>query len=209
MPLTSLPPDYQEAYALRVTQGRRLLWLNVIALAVVPLWMVVWGGLLTGYHALGAPLVITTLPQDIPDGLGWGLVLLVLPLHEWVHGLAIRRAGHRPRYGIKPLKGVLYATADGAFFWRNQYIGMALAPLVVISAACALLMAVLPFGLAYWAAVAGILNATGAIADIWMAWIARRYMPDAIFQDEADGMRVFTCAGASPQQALQEGQRSL
>ncbi|MFP4321424.1 MAG: DUF3267 domain-containing protein [Anaerolineales bacterium] len=190
--VVQLPAGYQEVYALRVTQGYRLLWLNIVALGVFVLWLGLWGGYLVGYHALGAPLVVPGLPDALPHWLGWALVLMVLPLHEWLHGLAMRYFGHQPRYGVKLLLGVLYATSDGAYFWRDQFIRVALAPLALISLVGAGLALVLPFGLAYWVIIAVILNATGALGDLWMVRVARRFEPQALILDEADGMRVFS-----------------
>ena len=55
------------------------------------------------------------------------------------------------RYGAKLSKGVLYATADNALFRRNEYLAIALAPLVGITLVVMVLMVVAPQGLAYYA----------------------------------------------------------
>jgi hypothetical protein len=176
----------------RLTERGRILWLNLAAIGLLALMTAFFLGLLLLYHRLGAPLVITSLPSNISAWLGVALVIAVLPLHEWLHGLGMAYFGHQPRYGIKPLKGVLYATADGALFWRYQYIAIALAPLTVISAGVALLCLFLPGQPAFWVALAGIMNATGAIGDLWMTYLALQYPSSALFRDEEDGMRVFT-----------------
>ncbi|MCA9860416.1 MAG: DUF3267 domain-containing protein, partial [Thermomicrobiales bacterium] len=62
------------------------------------------------------------------------LVVASMGIHEWIHGLAIRRAGGTPTYGARLVGNVmpvLYCTADGHLFTRTQFIGIALAPLVV------------------------------------------------------------------------------
>jgi hypothetical protein len=188
-PVRVLPPDYHEVHYLKVTEPGRLFWLNV--LSVIPLvisGLVVLGSLML-YHDAGAPLVITALSGEISTLLGTLLVLLVLPLHEWMHGLAITRAGHRPRYGIKLL--VLYATSDGAFFRRREFIQIALAPLVMITGVGMVMMLFLPLELAQWIALAVILNAAGSIGDIWMTLVALRFPRTSLIQDQEDAMRIF------------------
>ena len=114
--LQTLPIDYEEALYLSLTAGRRLLWLNLAAIGLLLVALVVFVGWLLLYHTLGAPLTIASLPDGMSRGVGLLMLVAVLPLHELLHGLAMSYYGHRPRYGVKPLKGVLYATADGAYF---------------------------------------------------------------------------------------------
>ncbi len=195
-PITALPPDYREAYAARVNQRRA--WPPLLALTLAAL--LVSGGLLFGalaaYHAAGAPLVIGALPDDVPRSLGYALVLAVLPLHEGVHGRMIRRCGHSPRYGLKWY--ALYTTADSAYFRRDEYLRVLLAPLVVITLGGMAALPFLPLGLASWVALAVVVNASGAGGDLWMALITRRCDPAALIRDEAVGMRVYLPAAAVP-----------
>jgi hypothetical protein len=146
------------------------------------------------YHdELGAPFVIEAIPNNLPSWVGIVLIIAVLPLHEWIHGLAIRRFGHTPRYGIK--WSVLFATSDGAYFRRNEFVQIALAPLVVISLAGIGLTWVFPLGIAEWVALAVAVNAAGAIGDIWMTAVILSYDKSVLVQDEADSMRIFTRKG--------------
>ena len=188
-PIHVLPADYREVRQLRLNQRGRLFWLNILSLVPMVISGILVYGLLILYHAAGAPLVIHSLPDALDQWTGLVLVLMILPLHELMHGLLITRFGHRVRYGVKLL--VLFATADGAYFRRNEFIQIALAPLVILSAAGLFLMLFLPLGLAQWAALAVILNAAGAIGDIWMTAAALRYDSSALVQDEADSMRIF------------------
>jgi hypothetical protein len=113
----------------------------------------------------------------------------MLPLHEWLHGVIIARCGHKPRYGIKLF--VLFATSDGALFRRNEFIRIALAPLVIITLIGSVIMLFTPMGLATWIALAITLNAAGSIGDLWMTGIAMRYDSSALIRDEEDSMRIF------------------
>lgn len=185
-PIHELPPTYQEVEHLVVTEGGRLLWLNLLsliplALAIVGVnvwwqWVVSWRG---------------SLPGDLHWLIGLPLALLVLLLHELIHAAVILLVGHKPRLGAKLDKGVLYATADGAYFRRSEFIAVALAPLVVITLAGLALIALLPDRIGFYVSLAVILNAGGAIGDLWMAWVVLRHAPSVLVRDEEDGIRVF------------------
>jgi hypothetical protein len=189
-PVRALPPDYREVRYMSINERGVLLWLNIMSLVPLVIGGLLVFGLLLVYHeALNAPLAIAALPGSMPSQLGLLLVVLILPLHELVHGVVIARYGHKPRYGVKLF--VLFATSDGALFRRNEFVRIALAPLVVISAVGSAIMLFLPFGLGYWIALAITLNAAGAIGDLWMTAVALRYDPSALVRDEADSMRIF------------------
>ncbi len=188
-PITALPPDYAEAYHLRITQPHLWLPLLVMTVLAVTLAIVVAFVPLILYHSGGAPLVFVHPPPSLVSPLGMGLLLAVLPLHEWVHGQTIRRYGHRPRYGIKWY--ALFTTADNAYFRRDEYVRVLLAPLWVISLAGMALLWWMPLETAQWIALAIVVNASGAGGDLWMAWVATRFGPEALIRDEQDGMRVF------------------
>ncbi len=194
-PITALPPDYQEAYAAHISQ--RSAWLPLCALTLAAL--LISGGLLFGalaaYHAAGAPLAIGALPDGMPRSLGYALVLAVLPLHEAVHGWMIRRCGYSPRYGLKWY--ALYTTADSAYFRRDEYLRVLLAPLMAITLGGTVALPFLPLGMALWVALAIVVNAAGVGGDLWMAIIVRRCDPVALIRDEADGMRVYLPAVAA------------
>lgn len=194
-PITILPDNYREAHYISINQRGMLLWLNLMSL--IPLvvgGLLIFGVWLVYHEELGGPLAINALPENVPSWLGLVLVLLVLPLHELMHGLAIQHYGHRPRYGFKLM--VLFATSDGAYFRRGEFIRVALAPLVLISAAGLVVMVFLPKELGYWVALAATLNAAGAIGDLWMTAVALRFDRSALIRDEEDSMRIFTQAAA-------------
>ncbi len=189
-PIRALPPTYQQVHYISINERGMLIWLNLMSLVPLAISaLLVFGALLIYHEELGSPLAIEALPDSLPPLLGLGLALIVLPVHEWIHGLVIARYGHRPRYGIKLF--VLFATSDGALFRRDEFIRIALAPLLVISLVGAIIMLFLPFGLAYWVALAVVLNAGGAIGDLWMTAVVLRFDSSALVRDEEDSMRVF------------------
>jgi hypothetical protein len=187
-PIRELPPGYRETRHLVVTERRNLILLNLaglLALGVAFVAMLGWWMLVARWRGAqpGGP--------EVPWWLGLIVLALVLLVHELVHAAAIALLGHQPRLGAKLDKGVLYATADGALFRRDEFIMIALAPLVVITAVGLWLVVVLPDTLAYWAALAVVFNASGAVGDLWMTGVVFRYPANALVRDEADGIRVY------------------
>ncbi len=194
----TLPDDYQEAGFLHLTSTKNVVWLNVASF--VPLVIAgafLWGWLIFYYGILGAPLAMDWPRGGISILVGLFLMLGMVVLHELLHGLAIQFYGHHARYGMKLHKGVVYATAEGSLFWRDQYIGVCLAPLIGITVLVLIGSVFVSQTLGLWLMLVGAMNAAGAIGDLWMVKFALRYPRHALIRDEADGMRIFT-----PQSAL-------
>jgi hypothetical protein len=191
-PISILPDNYVEAKHLVATEQRTLLWLNLaslVPLVLALLFMGWWGAVV---RQLRGPY-----NTAFSESLSWLIAVVIVVIvtfggHELAHGLAIRWAGHKPRFGMKLHKGVLYATADGALFPRNQFIVIALAPLVLITLIGMILMVFVPDSIGYYVGLIVVLNAAGAIGDMWMTAVVLRYPPDALVRDEADSIRIFT-----------------
>lgn len=191
-PISILPDNYVEAKHLVATEQRTLLWLNLaslVPLVLALLFMGWWGAVV---RQLRGPY-----NTAFSESLSWLIAVVIVVIvtfggHELAHGLAIRWAGHKPRFGMKLHKGVLYATADGALFPRNQFIVIALAPLVLITLMGMFLMVFVPDSIGYYVGLIVVLNAAGAIGDMWMTAVVLRYPPDALVRDEADSIRIFT-----------------
>ncbi len=189
-PIHDLPPGFREIKFVLLTEDRLLLRLNLLAciplvgmLILMALWWVI--------VSLGR---VPTPAPEIPWWLALAVILLVvLPLHELIHGLVIAGLGQRVRYGAKLSKGVLYATAENALFRRNEYLLVALAPFVVMTLAVMGLMLVAPQWLAYYLAIAAVLNAGGAVGDLYAVGVVLRYPPQTLVRDEADGFRLYAC----------------
>ncbi|GCE48902.1 putative zincin peptidase [Thermosporothrix hazakensis] len=130
--------------------------------------------------------------------LSWGSVFLwvvvsissyiiILPVHEAIHALAILFWGGRPHFGLK-LPLALFCGARAQLFRRDQYRMIALAPLVVLTVAGLLVLFWQP-GLAgyLWFALAG--NISGAAGDILVAQRVRRFPAETLFEDTETGYR--------------------
>lgn len=190
--ITELPPFYQETQYLRITEAWRLLWLNIGAFGVLLVagslflaWMVFYNVILE------SPLVLTSLPNNLSRPVGMALLLLIIPLHEILHGMGIAYYGHRVRYGFKLSKGVVFATTDEGLFWRHQFVVVALTPLVVISVIAMVSIMFVPVGIGVWLMISAAVNAAGAVGDLWMVWVVCRYPANVLIRDEEDGMRIF------------------
>lgn len=190
----SLPENYQEVLYWTIREiPRRALLLQVLSIPLFVLSVLVFFGLAV---SLGK------LPSRLTFGLGEIVViviaiLLTIVLHELTHGIAMQRFGATPRYGVLWVQAMFYATAPGYAFRRNDYIQIALAPLIVLS-----VLGVLGMWLAsgtFWVAafaIGAVINASGAIGDLWVTSIVLRYPDIAYVMDEKDGIRVFLPTGA-------------
>ncbi len=186
-----LPPNYREAEHLVLLEPHRLLLINLLALIPVIIALMVMGTWWT---------VVLRLRGSLSGGFGadwswWVWIILIflisIPLHEVIHGLAIYRAGHKPRYGMMLGKGAFYATADNALFWRNDFILIALAPLVGITLLGLLLVYMLPDTPGYYVSLGVVFNAANSIGDLWMTAVVRRYPPTTLVRDQADSIRIY------------------
>lgn len=185
----SLPKDYQEVLYWRVTdKPARVIILQILAL----IFFVIFGLV---FFRLAVSL--GKLPTQIAFGLGeigailLG-VLLAMGLHELTHGLVMQMFGAKPQYGILWKGLMLYATTPGYAYPRNNYIVIALAPLVFISTL--VIIGIWLLQGTVWVpllALCGIFNASGAVGDMWMTMIALRYPATAYVMDERDGLRIF------------------
>ncbi len=166
-----------------------------------------WTGIGTGMglvatFAFGALYAVLTGESTFAFGtddlastaLGGALTLLLLALfvvvHELIHAAVIRHYGGDVTFGVGLAQFVLpyaYVTTTQRL-GRDQFVAVALAPLVVITLVGVPLMvaleaAVLVIPLAF--------NAAGAVADLWMAGVLLRYPRHVVVEDSATGLKIF------------------
>src|SRR6056297_2780422 len=178
---------------LELTRG-----LTIQMLAIGTLGMLVGWAVFSGLYHYSTGNTVTL--QFAPASIGWlatpvNILVLaflgtaILVPHEWLHGLAIRYYGGKPRYGVGVAHFVLpyaYATTDHAFS-RNQFIVVLLTPLVVMTLVGVPLMLLLEWG---WLAIPLTLNAAGAVADIWMTLMVVSYPAHIRIVDHESGVRI-------------------
>ncbi|HZT99844.1 MAG TPA: DUF3267 domain-containing protein [Ktedonobacteraceae bacterium] len=130
---------------------------------------------------------------------GWPLLLwiginivgsvIILPIHEVLHGLAITFWGGTPHYGAK-LPFALYCGAKNQLFHRNAYLVVALTPIVVITLAAILFTLLSPI-LASYTLLASISNFSGAAGDVWMVAKLWRQPKNVLVEDTETGYVVW------------------
>ena len=180
-------PGEGPAYTFEMTPSLAGVWtlLSMVLLAAAI------GAVALLYDALGRQF------SGGPAGLLlWPLALLItLPLHELAHAVFVVIYGGRPRFGAGVKGGMpyLYVTDPGRRFGRNQFLEIALAPLVLIDLAALVLLFLQPTWT--WAAVAFVVNTSGAIGDLWVSGLLLRFPPWALVEDRKDGFAVWTPLG--------------
>ncbi len=184
------PPGYQEVLYWKISgKPLRLVIMNLVgAFLLVP-----FGGIF-----FWLAFTLGRLPKSIelssPSGLliALAVLLLMLVLHELVHGVIMGIFGARPQFGMMWKEAMFYATSPGFAYPRRQYLAIALAPLVVISLLAVLAMVLLAgTGWVTLVAFVATFNAAGSIGDLWIATIVLRYPSHTYVVDERDGVRIF------------------
>lgn len=111
--------------------------------------------------------------------------VVMLPIHELIHGITIALLGGKPHYGTK-LPFALYCGAKDQIFSRNYYLVIALAPLVLISLAGIVFTLLAPgFSSYVLLAVAG--NISGAAGDLWVVRRLRTFPTSILVEDLETG----------------------
>ena len=134
------------------------------------------------------------------------IILVLLATHELIHGVVVRWCGARPRFGINLVERVLpalYTTAPGARFSRLQYVGVSLAPLLVVSVVGALFVVVAPFGGALVLPLG--IHVGGCVGDLWMAGLVLRQPRGTLIEDSINGAIFLPPPGAADLRATPPG----
>jgi len=115
--------------------------------------------------------------------------IVVLPLHEAIHGLAFLAWGGKPYFGAK-LPLALYCGAKDQLFHRNHYLVVGLAPLVVITLVATLVTINAPV-VASYAIFATIGNFAGAAGDVLVATRLFKQGREILVEDTEAGYRAW------------------
>ena len=184
-----LSEEYQQVLYWTITENpKRAILIQILSVPFFILSLLVFFGLAVSLGKLPSPLTF---------GLGEIVIVIVaivltIVLHELMHGIAMQIFGAQPRYGVLWKQAMFYATAPGYAFRRNDYIQIALTPLIVLSVL--VVLGIWYLSGTFWVAslaIGGVINASGAIGDLWITTIVLRYPATAHVIDEKDGVRVF------------------
>ncbi|MBO0784095.1 MAG: DUF3267 domain-containing protein [Ktedonobacteraceae bacterium] len=179
---------YDELELLNQEQLRPLALLSLLLLV---LGVILFGGLnLFAYfwqtHALPQVTLWGALLWFLVNMLGY---IIILPVHELIHGLVFLLWGGRPYFGAK-LPLALYCGARNQLFRRNYYLTVGLAPLLVLTLASIIFTVLVP-SLAFYTLFASIGNFAGAAGDIWVAVRLQRLPGDVLVEDTNSGYRAW------------------
>ncbi|MBE0523688.1 MAG: DUF3267 domain-containing protein [Methanosarcinales archaeon] len=120
------------------------------------------------------------------------LFIGTIVLHELIHGAFMSKYGGKPSYGAGIAHFILpyfYATSK-TIFSRNQFIVIAITPLVMISLVVIGIMAAFP-SIAHWMFIPFVINASGAVGDVWMIRNVLRYPKHILLEDRKTGMIIY------------------
>ena len=172
MATTTSEDSEQPLWVFRMTGG--------IAARLGPLGLVLFVVSIAAYVVVARQTLATA---PLPYVAAIVTVLLVLVLHEALHGAGFLVFGGRPKFGAGINGGMpyLFAICPGKRFSRGRFIVIGLIPLVVIDA-CALALAgyaplVVPAMLAF------AFNTAGAVGDLWMIAVVLQTSSTATFED--------------------------
>lgn len=115
--------------------------------------------------------------------------VVILPIHEVIHAIAFAFWGGRPYFGTK-LPLALYCGAKEQLFYRNAYLVIGLAPLVVITFVGILLILYAPV-VSIYLLFALIGNFAGAAGDVWVVWRLLRLPVSVLVEDTEAGYRAW------------------
>ena len=110
-------------------------------------------------------------------------------LHELIHGVFMSKYGGKPSCGAGIAHYILpyfYATTK-TIFTRNQFIVIAIAPLVVISLVVIGIMAAFS-SISHWMIIPFVINGSGAVGDLWVTRNILRCPKHVLVEDRKNGV---------------------
>ena len=157
---------------------------SLLGVLLIPVWWLIY---LAAVPLLGGePLAGITI--SVPNVIvGLSLAMLLILLHEIIHGVAVLLTGNLPAFGIGP--GFAYTTCHAPLS-RNRYMFVVMLPIFVINSGAVMVGALLP-GAAGWALFLSLINTMGAGGDIWMFVRLLRVQSVALIVDLASGFAVY------------------
>ncbi|GIV62672.1 MAG: DUF3267 domain-containing protein [Chloroflexota bacterium] len=172
-PTRTLPPGYVERDRFTLKSRSTLLMLNLFGLLLIlaSAWFFIAIASYLRPEAEGQVFVFRFegLQSLVAFLLLMLTLVLVLVLHEAVHGLGFRLlAGVKPQFAFRGTYA--YAAAPGWYIPTEIYFWIGIAPLVVISLLAVVLIAIVPQSALTYVILAGVGNFSGAVGDMWVSF---------------------------------------
>jgi hypothetical protein len=185
----ALPAGYVQTAEINLKKDTRLT--IILSFAALIAFVFVFF-LLTSFTALVRPEVMNFSESiTIVKMLGaLGLTVLVLILHEFIHGVFFWIFSHsRPVFALRPMYA--YAGAPNWFFPKRQYTITALAPLVIIGAVGLLLLLLAPISWVLMIMFLVALNTGGAVGDLFVFFRLLKSSQTSFANDTGDVVTFF------------------
>lgn len=182
MPITE-PPEI-EGYQLIRGEQLNITRASILGVLLIPVWCVIFTAAVVLLGGEGVTGGTVSIPHMI---VGISFAILLIVVHELLHGLAVLLTGHKPSFGIGP--GFAYTTCHSPLS-RNAYLLVVVLPLVVLNLGAIIISAIWP-GAAGWMLFLSIVNTMGAGGDVWMLVRIARIPTIARIVDLASGFAVY------------------
>jgi hypothetical protein len=189
----TLPEGYQKLDEYKLTRDIAIIFQfvgNVAAIFVLYLFNI-WSNFSLNFWNINK--------IDFPFYIVLLFVLATFVLHELVHGLGVKWAGGKPKYGAGIAFWVMpyfYCTSDD-FFPRNKFIFFAALPSLLLTPIGLLLIFFLPqfSNIFTWAFTA---NFVGGVGDAWLISNVLRYPNHVYIKDEKHSNIVYGRSADTP-----------
>ncbi len=163
---------------------------NVLALVLVVIGLIGFSSLYASARDTAASVEVAGAEALVALVVTVLLIALLMVLHEWVHGRAMKAFGGEPQYGAGMMHRIVpyfSCTAPGHRFTKWQFLVIGLAPCIVLTVPCLLAIAFLPMG--GWLIIPAAVHLGGCIGDFWMSGKVLAQGGDLLFEDCTTGIR--------------------
>ncbi len=185
-PTRVLPDSYTKIWSLDLAQDRKkAIVLNLISLPLFAFfaWLFLSVSSILRADITSLVLLRTLSSRLLALYLDFFLIIILFTLiHEGIHGFFFWLTTRtRPVFGVKLL--FAYAGAPEWYIPRSRYLVIGLAPIVVMTIAGFAAIPFLPLPLAQVLLFGMVMNAAGAIGDLYVCAVVMRHPPEVLIQD--------------------------
>ncbi len=177
-------PPHIDGYRLIRNERLDIMRVSLLGLLLVPVWWVLFAALVSllgGREEIGGTISIVNFL------VAFSFAVILIVVHELLHGFAVILAGKRPSFGAGP--GFFYTTCHDPLSWR-AYTTVVLMPFAVINGG-ALIASIIWPGVTGWALFLSLINTMGAGGDIWMFFRILKAPRTGLIMDLASGFAVY------------------
>ncbi len=195
LPTQDLPSNYYPSARFTLQDTKALVMMNSLGLvillfsAAIFFQVLFWLRPQEAYQAFTLELNLNQ-ALFVLAGLLVLTVIMVL-LHEAAHGVFFWLFTRcMPKFAFRGFYA--YAAAPNWYLPRNAYLVTAIAPLILISLLGIFLLAIVPPGWFMPIMLVLVMNASGAVGDLWVMGMLLKSPPDALANDQGDKITIYS-----------------